>query len=54
MSIYKEYRKNKLFYAFKQVNCIRNIVIPSITYNNIIIEKASILKYNKGKSGVYR
>jgi hypothetical protein len=31
-----------------------NSIIPLVIYNNIETEKASILKDNKGKTGIYR
>lgn len=35
-------------------DCKDNLITPLVVYNNIEVEKASILKDNKGKIGIYR
>ena len=40
--------------AYAKFNNKDNLVIPWIVYNNIETEKVSILRDNKGKTGVYR
>ena len=49
----------KLFFlqiktSYSKSNYNNNSIIPLVIYNNIETEKASILKDNKGKTGIYR
>jgi hypothetical protein len=46
--------KRTLHCCKRQLNDKHNSVIPSVVYNNVKTEKVSILKDNKGKTGVYR
>jgi hypothetical protein len=51
--------KKKLFFLQIRTLCFKsnyenNLIIPLIVYNNIEAEKISILKNNKGKTGIYR
>ena len=52
------YIKKLLFIQIKtmhsKLNYEDSLVIPLIVYNNIEIEKITILKDNKGKTGIYR
>ena len=43
---------NKSYIWYKKLK--NNSIIPLVIYNNIETEKASILKDNKGKTGIYR
>jgi len=38
----------------KNINMNNNNIIPMVTYNNINVNKFSIISNNKGKSGIYR
>ena len=39
---------------YSKSNSKNNSVVPLIVYNNIETEKISILRDNKGKTGIYR
>jgi hypothetical protein len=41
-------------FRYYSTNFENNYVIPLIVYNDIYGEKVSILKDNKGKTGIYR
>jgi hypothetical protein len=41
-------------FAKTKLNDKHDLVIPLIVYNNVETEKTSILRDNKGKTGVYR
>jgi hypothetical protein len=46
--------KKRVLHSSSYFNDKDNLVIPLIVYNNVETEKVSILKDNKGKSGIYR